>query len=342
MKGFILKKNNVAFIALLNVVALVVIFLVTGLLSGLVLSSIFKEFSFKLLRIVTINAIFFSSGIILNSFVARFFFNRIDSFLIIIISFFLILGFNIVGTVFLFLIDPLYFYFGNNIILPYLTINFFFVLSVSIITTGFVIYEESIKLREKQLNDEILLRQQMENKLFASKINPHFLFNSLNLIVSLLKDTKLAEKILFNLSDLLRYNITAAEKNSISVNEEIENVGRYLFIQKQRFGERLDYEITGGCDGMIPPLIIQPLVENSIKHNIDNINYLKIEIDIGKKDNFLEISISDTCRKLTDEMIGNGIGLLNTKKRVEIHGGKFIISNGGIKIKFAYDKNSNS
>ena len=337
-----MKKNELLPIIILNLIVLIILFLVMGMLSGLILSSIFKEFSLKLVRIVIIHSIFLSSGIILNSFFARFFFNKINPVIIIIISFFLILGFNIIGTAFIIYTDPLYFYYGNNVLAPYLTINFFFVLTVSIITAGFVLYEEALKYKEKKINDEILMRKQMEQKLFASKINPHFLFNSLNLIMSLLKDSALAEKVLFNLSDLLRFNINASEKDEILISDEIENVERYLFIQKQRYGDRLDYSIIKECDGMIPPLIIQPLIENSIKHNIDNINYLKIDVAIKTIDSKINIFIIDSCSLMNENMIGNGIGLSNTKKRVEIHGGNFIIRDGGIEITFDYDNSINS
>ncbi|MDA3810026.1 MAG: histidine kinase, partial [Spirochaetaceae bacterium] len=166
----------------------------------------------------------------------------------------------------------------------------------------------------------------------SSKINPHFLFNSLNLMVSLLDDKEKAEDVLIRLSELLRYNLEASKKRSIPLKEEINSVEKYLFIQKERFGKRLDYEISGKSEQEIPPLLLQPLVENSIKHNLDNSEYIKISIIIEEKDKTLNISVTDSEALLEEEMIGGGTGLEVTRKRVELSFGKLTIKDGGINI----------
>ena len=78
--------------------------------------------------------------------------------------------------------------------------------------------------KEKALSDEISLKNQMEMKLLSSKVNPHFLFNTLNMILTLLKKPDKAELAILNLSDLLRQNLEYSEKKSISIKDEIENV----------------------------------------------------------------------------------------------------------------------
>jgi sensor histidine kinase YesM len=332
-------KDNTNFLNPLRIIFFVIILLITSSLFGLVISSIYGEFSLILLKIVLVNTFFISSGIILNSLVAKYLVDKIKNILIITLSFLLILGFSLIGFFFLLYLEPFFFIYGNNIVLPYLCINLFFVIALSIITTGAVIFHESLFIKEKKLNEEITLRKQIEQKLFASKINPHFLFNSLNLIISLLKNPVKAEKVLLNLSELLRYNIMASDKNEISIIEEIQNVEKYLFIQKERFEERLDYEIKCETQGLIPPLILQPLVENSIKHNLDNIDYLKIEINIFKDKENIVIYIIDSCRKINMEMLDKGIGLTNTKKRIENYGGNFLIKDGGIEIKIKLHEN---
>jgi LytS/YehU family sensor histidine kinase len=187
---------------------------------------------------------------------------------------------------------------------------------------------------ENIINEEKYLREKAEKELFKSKINPHFLFNSLNLIISLLNDEKKAEKAILSLSELLRYNLYAGNKEKIKISEEIDSIEKYLTIQKLRFGERLDYIIDCKIDENIPPMIIQPLIENCVKHNIDKTEKLIINIKIYKQSKLLIINIFDSNKTLNYNMIGKGIGLENTKKRVELSGGDFKIIDGGIIIKF--------
>lgn len=196
-------------------------------------------------------------------------------------------------------------------------------------------YQSSLSEKEKLIDEEKHLREQMEQKLYSSKINPHFLFNSLNLMISLLNRPKKAEKALIYLSELLRYTLDASEKKEISIKEEIINVEKYLFIQKLRFEERLGYLIICNDNFLIPPLILQPLVENSIKHNIREVEKLEIKIEVQTDKSEAIIKIIDSNMKVSSDMIGKGTGLDTTKKRVELAGGKFIINNGGIIITFS-------
>ncbi|NNK86497.1 MAG: histidine kinase, partial [Desulfobacterales bacterium] len=105
-------------------------------------------------------------------------------------------------------------------------------------------------------------------------------------------------------------------------------------IQKMRFDQRLEYEINCSVKGSIPPLIVQPLVENSIKYNIKEVDVLKIMIDVSRGKNIIVIKIIDSAKKVTPDMLHKGTGLTVTQKRVENAGGSFIIKNGGIEISF--------
>ena len=330
----VIIKNKKHFFPYLIIAAFILVLLTSGILLGLTINLINGKFSFILLKIAFTNSFFLSLGLIFNIYISRILLSKLNNFLIFILSIFLIFGVSFIGFIYVFFTEPFFFIYESNIVYSYLVINLLFIISIGIITTGFNIYQKMLTEKEKIIVEEKYLRKQTEQKLYISKINPHFLFNSLNLMISLLKNPKKAEKALIYLSDLLRFNIDISEKEKIPITEEIKNIEKYLFIQRLRFGNRLSYKINCKTDAMIPPLILQPLVENSIKYNIKKANKLAIEININKNKNTTFIEIIDSFKLVDQNMIGKGTGLQNTKKRVEINGGKFIIKNGGIQINF--------
>ncbi|HUI09205.1 MAG TPA: histidine kinase [Bacteroidota bacterium] len=129
-------------------------------------------------------------------------------------------------------------------------------------------------LREKEINEERLERLRMRAELDAlqAKVNPHFLFNTLNSIASLISENPAAaEATVEKLSGLFRYTLQRGQQGDVALSEELEIVRTYLEIEKVRFGDRLRFSIRAGegaGEVRVPPLIIQPLVENSIKHAI--------------------------------------------------------------------------
>jgi len=314
------SKTNKNIFPYLIIIAFILVMLSSGILLGLTINIINGKFSFILLKIALINSFFLSLGLLFNIFISKILISKLNNFFILILSILLILGVSLIGFIYVFFTEPFFFIYETNIVYSYLIINLLFIISIGIITTGFNIYQKLLTEKEKIIVEEKYLRKQTEQKLYISKINPHFLFNSLNLMISLLKNPKKAEKAILYLSDLLRFNIDISEK--------------YFFIQKLRFEKRFSYKINCKVDAMIPPLILQPLVENSIKYNIKNVDILIIEINVYKDKNTLFINVMDSCKLVNQSMIGKGTGLENTKKRVEINGGKFIIKNGGIQINF--------
>ena len=168
----------------------------------------------------------------------------------------------------------------------------------------------------------------MEAELQAlqAKINPHFLFNTLNSIASLISENpKAAESTVEKLSELFRYTLKSAETNLVSVAEELEIVRTYLEIEKVRFGERLQYDIT--CDDavldfMIPALIIEPLVENSIKHGISSeVHGGKIIIEASAADGNCRISVIDNGKGIDNENKAAGFGLRSVEERLQLRYG---------------------
>jgi LytS/YehU family sensor histidine kinase len=130
----------------------------------------------------------------------------------------------------------------------------------------------------------------------------------------------------------LRYNLDASKKISIPLTQEIDSVEKYLFIQKERFGKRLEYKITGQSHCEVLPLLIQPLVENSIKHNLDHGESIEITISIVEDNKLLYITVIDSIAGLKSEMIGRGTGLELTRRRVKLSGGDLQVEKGGVQI----------
>lgn len=253
---------------------------------------------------------------------------------IALISFSLLLGSCIISFFIVFFSEPTVFIYYDRGAEAFLFVNFLFIVALYIIGSGSIMYREIMVEKEKAIGTERFLKNQMEMKLLSSRINPHFLFNTLNMILNLLKQPEKAETAILNLSDLLRENLEHSNKLSIPVAQEIENAEKYLEIQKLRFAERLVYDIKLDAQFPIPPLIVQPLVENCIKHNIQNGPPLTIEIRVFTDDDRNCISIIDSNKGVLPSMLNLGQGLTITKKRVENSNGTFVIQNGGIEISF--------
>lgn len=306
-------------------VVVIPVFLMTLFILPLLFVLVKRYLSFELVPLTLVNSSIMTGGILLNFFIYIQLYDRVKNYLINLIMVFTSIGFALSGFFYIVTSSPLFFLYGIEVIVSYILIKFIIITALSIFSSGLYRYQ-------KQSEKESRLREEMERQIYSSKINPHFLFNSLNLMVSLLDDKEKAEDVLIQLSELLRYNLDVSKKKEIPLEMEIENVEKYLFIQKERFGSRLKYSVFGSSKAKVPPLIIQPLVENSIKHNLDKAKELKIEITIIEEPKKLIIKISDSERKLKKEMLGRGTGLEVTKKRVELSNGEFKICDGGVQI----------
>ena len=180
------------------------------------------------------------------------------------------------------------------------------------------------ELKEKELNEERLTRLKMKAELEAlqAKINPHFLFNTLNSIASLISENpKAAESTVEKLAELFRYTLKDADKSTVTIGEELEIVRTYLEIEKVRFGDRLQYSINYDgsiLDLQVPALLIQPLVENSIKHGIaKDIQGGNIHIDVRKRDKKCRIMVQDDGKGFQTITSENGFGLRSIRERLK-------------------------
>ncbi len=301
------------------------IFIMSFALLPLLFILIKHYFTFDLFILGLFNSFIISGGMLLNIFLffesSEYLKVQIKYTVIVIIS----IGLSIFALFTLLIKEPLFFLYGLDVVTSYFFIIFIIITSLSLYSCAFYNFKQKSEM-------ELELREKIEREMYSSKFNPHFLFNSLNLMVSLLDDKERAEEVLIQLSELLRYNLDASKKVSVKLSDEISSIKRYIFIQKQRFGNRLNFEITGETEGNIPPLLLQPIIENSLKHNLEIVDFLKITIDIIKHKNILKITLIDSEKKLTKEMIGQGSGIEITKKLTELNNGSFEISNGGITI----------
>jgi two-component system, LytTR family, sensor histidine kinase AlgZ len=124
---------------------------------------------------------------------------------------------------------------------------------------------------ERRENELRVLAREAELKALRAQLNPHFLFNSLNSISALTTvDPKRAREMCVLLSDFLRKSLKLGERTSVSLGEEMDLLRSYLAIERVRFGDRLQvrWEILEEGSAPLPPLLLQPLVENAIKHGI--------------------------------------------------------------------------
>lgn len=166
------------------------------------------------------------------------------------------------------------------------------------------------------------LKNQAELNALHSRINPHFLYNSLNSIASLAHiDADKTESMATGLSDLFRYSINKENKTYVSMAEELEMVKKYLEIEQTRFGNKLEYAINADenvLDKQIPKFLIQPLVENAVKHGLSKIKKPgKIIVEVKRLEKALSISIYDNGPDFPKEPVG-GYGLQNLHDKLAI------------------------
>jgi len=157
-----------------------------------------------------------------------------------------------------------------------------------------------------------------------SHLQPHFLFNTLHSISALMfTDVSAADKMITRLSDLLRMNLENVGSQLTTLNRELEFVGGYLEIEKIRFEERLNIVVDvtpETLDAEVPSLMLQPVVENAVKHGISHVSRGgTIWIAARRNGSQLEICVSDNgpgMRNAVDALPRSGLGLRTTRERL--------------------------
>ncbi|MFZ6720168.1 sensor histidine kinase [Undibacterium sp. Ji49W] len=181
---------------------------------------------------------------------------------------------------------------------------------------------------QQSMNDILRLRLDLEEqKLNAlrGQLEPHFIFNCLNAISALVRsdDKRIALTGLNRLSDLLRYALTASSKDWVRIEDEMTFIRDYLELQRLRYGERLHIHINGDTAtilaGDCPPLLLQPLLENALRHDLDcHEGDSDIRMQFSLKDEELSIRVSNTVTDGNAANPGLGLGLPQTRARLEL------------------------
>lgn len=205
----------------------------------------------------------------------------------------------------------------------------FFICVIVLIVLFFIarILRLQIIQHENMIENERLKQQNLQNELTALKnqIDPHFLFNSLNTLTSLVRDNEKACQFVKKLSFMYRYILQSSDKDLVTVKDELKFLESYTHLISTRYRDRFKITIdieTKYLTDEIPPLALQLLVENAVKHNeISETNPLKVIIYVKENSIFVENQI----RPRTTLAEGTKNGLLNLKKRYFLVSKKEII-----------------
>jgi two-component sensor histidine kinase len=201
-------------------------------------------------------------------------------------------------------------------------------------TTGCILYILTVALHyllmtleqrqeaERTEQELRVLAREAELKALRAQLNPHFLFNSLNSISALTTlDAKRAREMCVLLSDFLRKSLKLGERATVKLSEELDLVRNYLAIEQIRFGERLkiEWEVDASVEGVeIPTLLLQPLVENAIKHGIAQVmEGGTIRIAASVRGAFAEIHVENPIDADAETPQGLGLGLRQVKQRLQ-------------------------
>ena len=195
-------------------------------------------------------------------------------------------------------------------------ITYFFISRERISATETLVQQERIK----RLNSEKIVAE-THLRLLQAQIEPHFLFNTLSNILSLL-DTDLGKgkAMLVDLIHYLRTTLDKSRDKSTTIGQELDIIGAYLNIHKIRMGDRLHYKIhlPDHLRGLsFPPMLVQPLVENAVKHGIEpSIKGGTVTIQVEGNESFIRLEIADSGVGSQDGMKW-GFGLTNIKERLD-------------------------
>ena len=186
--------------------------------------------------------------------------------------------------------------------------------------------ETASKLAEKEVHEQELLRLKTQAELEAirAKVNPHFLFNTLNSIASLIpEDPVKAEDTVQRLSNLFHYVLSASDTDVVPLEAELDFVRAYLEIEKVRLGERLDYtiETESSLNGtVVPTMLLQPIVENGVKYGIaPQKRGGSVEIRCLRHGDRCVITIADTGKGFDPAATEEGFGIGGVRRRLELH-----------------------
>ena len=214
---------------------------------------------------------------------------------------------------------------------------------LSVVIHYLLIAFERARAAERQALEAVVAGREAELRALRAQLHPHFLFNSLNSINALVgQDPEGARHMCQTLGDFLRGTLNLANRERVPLSEELLLVERYLSIERFRFGERLGVQWAvepGTEECLVPPLLLQPLVENAIKHGVsDRIEGGTIVVEARRMGDRLRLVIENPVDETPSRRPGERVGLENVKKRlaaldaqetsldVQSHAGRFRVT----------------
>jgi two-component system LytT family sensor kinase len=219
-------------------------------------------------------------------------------------------------------------------------------------------YYESKQQQQEAVLKAVTLAQEAQLKMLRYQLNPHFLFNTLNAISTLILDNqnRTANHAVMRLSEFLRYTLDQDPMKRVTLRQEIEALDLYLGTERLRFGERLrlEYAIEGAAlDGLIPSLLLQPLLENALKYAVSPREHGgMVRIEGRMRAAMLEVSVMDDGPGLDDDSTRpaerrGGVGLRNTRERLAVLYGdnyRFAVLNSrpGVRVELALPFETNA
>jgi sensor histidine kinase YesM len=200
---------------------------------------------------------------------------------------------------------------GLGVLFYLLSVNFYYVL----------LAEQASQAAEARVMQASILAREAELKALKAQVNPHFLFNSLNSISALTSsDAPRAREMCVLLGDFLRRTLGLGEKSAIPLEEELSLVRAFLAVEKIRFGTRIQMEENvemQAMDVQIPPLLLQPLVENAVAHGIANlVEGGWIRLNAKCSNGSLSITIENNYDPEAPPRRRSGVGLANVRQRL--------------------------
>lgn len=164
--------------------------------------------------------------------------------------------------------------------------------------------------------------KQTELQHLKSQVNPHFFFNTLNLLYGTVdKDKEQAKSLILKLSELMRYSIYDGQKELVTLEEEVQYLKGYIALQKARFHKNIDitFEVEIAEEGVqVMPLLFIILLENAFKHGAENLrNAAYIRIKLSSRDNKINFSVENNFDREVEVEKG-GLGLKNLKRRLTL------------------------
>jgi LytS/YehU family sensor histidine kinase len=202
----------------------------------------------------------------------------------------------------------------------------YILLSWSAIYFG-VKYYESLQQQRNATLRAAALAQEAQLKMLRYQLNPHFLFNTLNAISTLILDNenRTANQTVMRLSEFLRYTLDQDPMKKVTLRQEIEAMNLYLTTEKLRFGDRLQLEFAveeRALEALVPSLLLQPLIENAVKYAVSPSERGGIiRVEARARGSMLELAVADDGPGLNGAVVpaaGRGVGLRNTRERLAV------------------------